>query len=512
MPPLNPNWDGTTNEPQKAIVGNHLVIIDKDGKATAAYTDEDAIKLQDHQNKIAEAQNAIADANAKTAAFQAKAAKEHQDRVDAGEDAASVARDIAQQATELHNGWVRADGDYRRVHNEWVDYQTERHNTAAEQLAADTLTNTRDWQAKQDATARRGQDVTQQTTTRGQDLDAQASRATTAASLANQRLSTGASYMGNVLSTLSQLNKDVAPGSSAVGEMLGPLLSLGQNYFGQLGGLTDADTINGPATAAALKPAEAAQPAETGQTAEQKLNATQVQNQTDLKTPTPAPTPTPLPQTSYTIPGLDRSQMPGYGGASTYEQQLEEQRKRLAYNPAYASGGLGSIIAGQYGLPSFQTGGVVPGPPNQPMPIMAHGGETVVPTGQPGMPPPPPMAMPAPPQPLPPPPPPPIPPPPTQPQVGPGSAIAQLLTALAAVLSNGQQQQGLAASGAAAMGQPPAAAANPAMPGSAVPGVPPQAAAAQARQTPMAPDGSPYLTPDMVAQAFAARRQAKLGG
>ena len=49
-------------------------------------------------------------------------------------------------------------------------------------------------------------------------------------------------------------------------------------------------------------------------------------------------------------------------------------------------GGTGSsgITGGSYGLPSFDTGGPVPGPIGSPVPAIVHGGEYVIPASRVG--------------------------------------------------------------------------------------------------------------------------------
>jgi hypothetical protein len=529
-PPLNPNWDGVEGRPQQVTVGSKIINIAPDGTPTVAYTDEDAKNLAERQMKVTEANARLADAQQKVAEKLANSKIELDERVANGETASEVRAQQAQEMTQFHNEWVRADGDYKRLHQEWVDYQTERHNTASETLKQEEFENTKKWQAMQDATTQRAQDLT-----------AKAAEGTTRASLANQRLSSGGTYMGNVLSTLSQLNKDVAPGSSAVGEMLVPLLGLGQQFFSQLGGLESADSIVGkgggatPATAATL--ATAATPATSDQDAAAKLNATQAANQAALNqgqtnmNQLTAGLENPAVKTAADIPPI--------ANRESMDQLLENMRKRReelnasgnVYNPnqGWIQSGMGGFGGtpmpqpltswsqsmpnfGYGGLQSFADGGVVQGPPGQPMPVIAHGGETVLPTGQPGQPPP--MVPPTPAPPAAPPPPAPLPPPPPSPVapdgVGPNAPIAQLLMALAQVLAAQGAQGDMASAAAANTGNPPAAGANPNLPGSAVPGVPPEAAAAQARAQPLAPDGSPYVKPEDVQRAFATRREQVL--
>jgi hypothetical protein len=546
-PPLNPNWDGT--EPtrgQNLTVGGKIVNIAPDGTVTVAYTDEDAQNLANRQTNVAEANQRLLDAKQKTDDFATRARVAIEQAAANGEDAESVLKKMATEGTLLHNEWVRADGDYRRMHTEWVDYQTERHNIAKETLDRDIFENTKENQSRQDETSRRGQDLVKQ-----------AADASTRSSLANQRLSSGQAYAGNVMSTLAALNKDVAPGSSAVGDMLAPLLNVGQSFFSQMGGMPTPETVLGqgatPAAAAAIGPAAdggapvtADQPLAVGGNVEDKLAQTQAANQATLNQ-----------QPEIHAAGY---QAPTPQDLDAFGQQLAAQRGSLlagltnnatsspTYNPAINYGqyqynlplGWSQSMPnfGQGGLPSFASGGVVPGAPGQATPILAHAGETVLPTGQPGMP-----APPAPPgtQPLPPPglppggpaggtggppglPPPqpplpgplagPPPPMPAGPPPGAGGApqIGQFLAALGQLLEAMSAQGGLAQQSAAVNGLPPEAGANPTLPGSATPGITPQAAAAHAKSNPLGPDGSPYVKPNDVQAAFDRVRAGRTGG
>jgi hypothetical protein len=363
----------------------------------------------------------------------------------------------AQQAQDLaaaHQTWVEADGDARRKQEELRDYNTERHANAAESLSQDTLANTKQWQAMQDATARRGQDITA--------ADSKASRETTAkTSLANQRLSTGAGYLGNVLSVLSALNRDVAPGSSAVGDMLMPLLTVGKDYFGSLGGLDSPDAITGATQAPAPAAVDPTKPLEVPNTVPPVLAAT---------APDLGATQTPSRTTTDWFDAWQRRQ------EEDRKQQLAAaaMRNQGGYFPMMAEGGIVTqptlAMVGEAGPEA-----VVPlnrPPSSNPMGVLTIIGEFLSKLGgvadSPGATPPP---SPAP-----------------QPTVDPSAALAS--------------------QAAAAGGLPPSAAANPMLPGSAHPGVLPAAAAQQARMNPIAPDGSPYATP----QDIAARLQARRGG
>lgn len=246
---LNANWDQKSEKAQVVTAGNRIFTIDpRTGEATVAYTDKDAQALAERQTAVAEANQRVAAARAAAEEKRDNARIELEERVSRGEDAASVRAEQAQEITALHQEWVRTDGDARRVHEEWRDYQTERHNTAAEELSRDQLEQTKEWQRQQTETAEKGLEQRQKE-----------AAITARTSLANARLGAGQGYTGNVLSTLAQLNKDVAPGSSAVGEMLAPLLALGQQFFGQLGGLPDPEqVVAGNAAAASGQPAAAA--------------------------------------------------------------------------------------------------------------------------------------------------------------------------------------------------------------------------------------------------------------
>lgn len=245
---LNPNWDHKAEKAQTISMGNRIFTVSPEGKVTVAYTDQDAADLAQRQTNVAEKNAATAAAAQATNDYATRARVELEERVSKGEDAASVRAEQALELQRLHQEWVQADGDARRAQEELRDYETNRHNTATEKLSQDQLQATREFQKQQDETLRRGQDLQQQ--------QAQMQART---SLANQRLSTGAGYTGNVLSTLAQLNRDAPPGSSAIGEMLLPLLTLGQNFFSALGGLDSPESIvAGQGAAAAGQPAAAA--------------------------------------------------------------------------------------------------------------------------------------------------------------------------------------------------------------------------------------------------------------
>lgn len=534
--PLNPNWDGT--EPKAGTTfnmgGGKIVNIAPDGTPTWTYTDEDAKRLADNQDKLATAASKLAESRAATEDFATRARVAIEQAVANGEDASSVRQQMATEGTLLHNQWVRDDGDYRRIHGEWQDYQTERHNTASETLEREKFEQTKEQQARQDLTTQRGQDLTKQ-----------AADATTRASLANQRLSSGGAYAGNVMSTLAQLNKDVAPGSSAVGDMLAPLLNVGQSFFNNLGGLPTPETVLGagapataPAAGGANTPVGAAVAPLPGQDTGAKLAETQAANLATLNQQPeihPAgyqpPTPQQKDEFEQAVAARRGSLLAGLTGGMSASPTYQPG---LPYTNLLAlDQGTGwSQSMPNFGMPSFQSGGVVPGAPGQATPILAHAGETVLPTGQPGQPPPP-----APPgtQPLPPPGPPPggpagpppgpppmggpppgmpplgpaasmppplMPPPAPPPQPNPTAQMAQFLAALGQMLQAMSAQGGLAQQSAAVNGLPPEAGANPTLPGSATPGITPAAAAAHAKANPLAPDGSPYVRPDDVQAAF----------
>jgi hypothetical protein len=243
----NPNWDGKSEKPQTISAGNRIFNVGTDGKVTVAYTDTDAQGLAQRQTATAE-QNARTAAAAQAAqAYAENARVDLERRVSNGEDAASIRAEQAQKLQELHQNWVEADGDARRAAEDLRDYNTNRHQDAADQLGQDQLEQTRQWQAMQDATARRGQDLTQST-----------AQAQIRSSLANQRLSSGTQYMGNTMDMLSRLNAAVQPGSGAVADMLIPLMNLGQSFFSQLGGLGSPESIiggtNGQATGPTTTP------------------------------------------------------------------------------------------------------------------------------------------------------------------------------------------------------------------------------------------------------------------
>ena len=518
--PQNPNWDGKSEGPTQVTIGHQIVNVDKDGKVTWAYTNEDAKKLADAQQKVNETNAATAAAAQATTDFATRARVELEERVAKGETAAEIRAEQAQKATELHNAWVRASGNRQSARAELADYNTNRHNQALIDLDKDKVAQLREKQKAEDETSRRGQDLTKQ-----------AQDATVKAQLANQRLASGASYMGNVLSTMSELNKTVQPGSDAVAQMLPGLLNLGEAFFSKLGGLPGDVTTNAAA---------AAQKTEAADTAK-KLEVTGAENLTNLTKGDTRTNPEFYnDETAHRQLGIP---MPTESQTKDFEEQVARQRTQLLADQsgvdladllgASASTGmtpydylrmtgeynqLASPIFAQTPKLSFQTGGVVPGLPGQPVPIMAHAGETVLPTGQPGMPPPP-----IPPGPLPPalqsaagPPVPAAPPPPPlapmgPPPVGPESVIAQFLAVMTQLLGEAGGMSDLAASAAAGTGNPPPAAANPTLPGSAVPGIPPEAAAAQARMQPIAPDGSPFAKPDDVARIFGRQPAAPQG-
>lgn len=251
----NPNWDQKTEKAQVFTSGNRVFTVGTDGSVTVAYTDQDAQELARRQTAVAEknAETSRLQAAANTAATEARMRIE--ERVANGETAAEARAQVEQELQRIHQEWVRADADARAAREQERDYNTERHNQAAETLARDQFENTKAWQEKQDAIAREGLAQRQ----REAEMSQKTAMAQTRAGLANQRLSTGAGYAGNVLSLLGQLNRDVAPGSDAVGAMLAPLLMLGQEFFRQMGGLESPDAILATQSAAAAgQPAAAA--------------------------------------------------------------------------------------------------------------------------------------------------------------------------------------------------------------------------------------------------------------
>src|SRR5437016_9958677 len=239
----NPNWDGKSEKPQTISSGNRIFNVGSDGKVTVAYTDQDAKNLADRQTAVSEANSRTAAAGQAATEFAQTAAVEHQQRVDAGEDAASVRADQIAKMEQLHQQWQEADGDARRAAETLRDYNTSRHQDAADQLGQDQLAQTKVWQAQQDATTRRGQDITQQT-----------SQAQIRANLANQRLSSGTQYLGNTMDMLSRLNAAVQPGSADVANMLVPMMNLGQSFFKNLGGLETPESIIGGTNGQAAGP------------------------------------------------------------------------------------------------------------------------------------------------------------------------------------------------------------------------------------------------------------------
>ena len=492
-PPENPNWDGKTEKPQTVTIGNNVVVIDKDGNMQVGYTDKDAAALEARQTAVAEANGRTAAAAQRATQLAEEARTRMEEARAKGEDAQSIQNQLVIDLRKAHDEWTRADGDKTTAQAELRDYNTNRHAIALETLSQDELEQKRITERNLNARE-----------TRQQDLTKAAADATVKASMANQRLSTGGQYLGNVLNTMSELNKTVDPGSDAVAQMLPGLLNLGESFFSKLGGLPGDVTSGGAAAAAGATPAEA-EGAETAKS----LDVIQAENMKKLITGDITPDERTVTEgvrregdnfpafaTTPIITAPSGENLWGFGMPSQIQQMPEPHQRSINYNPFQQR---------QY----FQTGGVVPGPPTQEVPIMAHGGETIVPTGQPGMPPPPPI----PPGPLPAfqpagppapagPPPPPMPPAGPPPPGLPESTIAQFLAIMSQLLGGAGEMAPIAAQAAAAGGLPPPAAANPTLPGSAVPGVPPQAAAAQARMQPLAPDGSPFAKPDDVARIF----------
>jgi hypothetical protein len=501
-PPVNPNWDGKTEKPQTATVGNNIVVIDNDGGIKVAYTDKDAQELEGRQTAVAEANSRTAAAAQNATRLAEEARVRMEEARSKGEDAQSIQNQLVIDLRKAHDEWTRADGDKTTAQAALRDYNTNRHSIALETISREELEQKR--VTERNLNARE---------TRQQDLTKAAADATVKASLANQRLSSGQAYMGNVLSTMSELNKTVQPGSDAVAQMLPGLLGVGEAFFSKLGGLPGDVTSNPEAKQAVDAAKAAATPAqtETGAT----LEKTAAENVAKLVEGTTAFA-DPNTIESYDQLGITK---PTAQEAIDFEERLRKQREALlaAYNPGQSfqqTAGPSFGVGFGTGMPSFQAGGVVPGAPGQPVPIMAHAGETVLPTGQPGMPPPPMPPGPMPPGPMLPPPMPAGPPPPAPamplppaapagpPPIGPESTIAQFLGIMAQLLGGAGELGDLAGQAAAATGNPPPAAANPTLPGSAVPGLPPEAAAAQARMQPLAPDGSPYAKPDDVAKIF----------
>jgi hypothetical protein len=534
----NPNWDGKTGAPQVVQNGDKTLTVSPDGKVTVAYTNQDAQDLATRQTSVAEANAKTAAAAQAATEAASKAATDLATRVSNGEDAASVRAEQAQQLSELHDAWVRADGDARTQQAALTAYNTERHQTAADQLGQAQLKATQDAQAAQDATSRRGQDLGQQQS----QLAAQTSTANTAssnatslatnaasnrASMQNAAIGAGGGYAGNVMSLLAQLNKDAPPGSSAVGNMLIPLLAVGQEFFKRLAG--DANAT--PEAAAAAVPPQAAAAITQAPTAPMPADTS------TSTTPAPAAAPEPAPI--------------GTSGDwySEWQKRQEQDRQdqlRQAQVPSLANSGLlqgATHDLNVPGIPGFAAGGIVTRPTLAT--IGEQGPEAIVPLGGPGGAPPPPGA----PLPTPPPPPPPtplpMPPPPPDPAAAGGASssilatVGAFLTALANAGAGGAAGGGaamtpppppapgappppgqpggggvpfndpraqVAAQAAQALGHPPEAAANPMLPGTAVPGVPSATAAAWSKAHPLAPDGSPYVTRAMVAQKFAEMR------
>jgi hypothetical protein len=445
----NQNWDGRTKKSTTGTIGNKVYTVDQDGKITIAYTDTDAQELAGRQTAVAEANQKLAEARAKTEDFIARAKLDLEERVARGEDAASIRAQQAQDLGALHQEWVRADGDARRQSEALRDYNTTRHQDAADTLARDQLEQTQRWQAEQAAISREQLAAQREAAQQG----VRTAQMQTQANLTNQRLQSGSGYMSNVLNMLQQMNQTVDPGSSAIASMLMPLLNVGRGFFEQLGGLTPtADVLATGTSPAAATPA----PASVAPAALPPPG-----------TPAPVVAPAPAPAPVAATP------------AAVEDDFLHRIRSRL--NQDVADQGI------QRGVwPSFDVGGVVPGPPGAPMPAIVHGGETILPTNQP--------------------------------ETGGQPPVVQFLTSLAALLTGAGSSgappppappagindpaAALAGQAAAAVGAMPAAAANPMLPGSAAPGVPPAAAAAEASARPLAPDGSPYATPADVERIF----------
>ena len=167
-----------------------------------------------------------------------------------GEDAQSIQNQLVIDLRKAHDEWTRADGDKTTAQAALRDYNTNRHAIALETISREELEQKRVDRAQPERA--RTQNI--EATTRGQDLTKAAADATVKASLANQRLSSGQAYMGNVLNTMSELNKTVQPGSDAVAQMLPGLLNLGEAFFSKLGGLPGDVTSNPAAAAAAATP------------------------------------------------------------------------------------------------------------------------------------------------------------------------------------------------------------------------------------------------------------------
>jgi hypothetical protein len=259
----NPNWDGTTEKPQVVSMGDRIFTVGVDGKVTVAYTDTDAKQLADRQTRVAESNSETARKQQEATDYATRAKVELEERVARGEDAASVRAQQAQDLAALHQEWVRADGDSRRASEELRDYNTTRHQDALQTLERDQLEATKEAQKRQDETLRRSQDLQAIQA----DRTSQLAGANVRANMANQRMSTGAGYMGNVMQMLTQLNQTAPPGSDAVGAMLPGLLGLGRQFFSDLGGLPSNEEVLGPdpgSSLAALAAANTGNPPAAG--------------------------------------------------------------------------------------------------------------------------------------------------------------------------------------------------------------------------------------------------------
>lgn len=250
----NPTWDGTTIKPQVVTVGANIVTIDSStGKATVAYTDKDAQGLAQRQTAAAESNAHVAAAQQATNDYATRARVELEQRVAKGEDAASVRAEQALKLQELHQTWVEADGDARRKQSELDSYNTERHNTARDELGVKQIDATAAAQAAQDATSRRNADLAAETSRYQTDTGAKTSKYATDATMYTAKLSAAQGFMQNVLGQLSEINKTLPPGSDLAGKALDGLLAYGTQFFKNFAGDAPA-APGGPAAPAGLPP------------------------------------------------------------------------------------------------------------------------------------------------------------------------------------------------------------------------------------------------------------------
>lgn len=233
----NPIWDKKTEKPQIATIGNHVVAVGNDGTVTVAYDDRDAQALAQRQTAVGEKNAATSAAAQATNDFAARAKADLDARVSRGEDAASIRAEQAQQLTELHDAWVRADGDRRAAQQELDSYNAERHATARDTHDQQQLTQTAELQKMQDATTRYGYDKNAETSRYATDKSAESSRYATDVGAANARLQAGGAYLSNALQTLASINDKLPPGSALAGEALEGMLKYGQRFLEGMQGL-----------------------------------------------------------------------------------------------------------------------------------------------------------------------------------------------------------------------------------------------------------------------------------